>query len=377
MRNVLASIYGAQHRIRQRMLVGLCRSALEHEKRIRGRDPAASSRIVVILTGLVGDSVMCTPALAGIRRGWPEADVRLVGQRHNLDLLRACPHVNGFKLAEAIPFTIRRRAQLRRFAAWLASEAFDLALVLLGDEFAPLLWKAGIPTRVGPAQAILSPFFSHTYDIGSYRTWGPADRAAAVAVLGKPLPQELPELWPDLSAWQSMTRKLSGDGVALDPPYLVFHPFGRTEPQRLPRQAVEEVSRVLSEDRRTPVFLVGGVETRAVRIPSQAGLHDLRGRLDLAETVALISRASVVISTDSGPLHIAGALRRRTVGLFRARRPEYSTLYPTVVPLLGKNPRCEGECTWDECAKRPCRQMQNIGAAEIVATTARLLCEGC
>ena len=52
------------------------------------------------------------------------------------------------------------------------------------------------------------------------------------------------------------------------------------------------------------------------RDESYPGTIDLRGRIHLAELPALIDRASVIVSNDSAPLHIASSLKKPLVALF-------------------------------------------------------------
>jgi ADP-heptose:LPS heptosyltransferase len=80
---------------------------------------------------------------------------------------------------------------------------------------------------------------------------------------------------------------------------------------------------------------------------------------------------------DSGPLHIAGALGKPTVGLFRAIRPEYADLYPSVKPIFWEGgPQCLAQCTWDSwygCETTPCRQLEAIPNSAIVMAAQSLL----
>ena len=51
---------------------------------------------------------------------------------------------------------------------------------------------------------------------------------------------------------------------------------------------------------------------------------DLAESLNLDELIALLGLSDCVISMDSGPYHLAGAMGRPGVGLFRASRPEHA-----------------------------------------------------
>src|SRR4051794_5303631 len=104
--------------------------------------------------------------------------------------------------------------------------------------------------------------------------------------------------------------------------------------------------------------VVGGPETTG-RLPDagDAPATDVTGRLIIPELVAVIEGAARVITTDSGPFHIAGALGRPLVGMFRGSRPEHAARYPGAAVAFGRDPACESQCAWDRCRSTPCRQM--------------------
>jgi ADP-heptose:LPS heptosyltransferase len=80
----------------------------------------------------------------------------------------------------------------------------------------------------------------------------------------------------------------------------------------------------------------------------------------------VLAGAALVVSTDSGPYHIAGALGRPLVGLFRARRPEHADKYPGAQVVFGQYAACAAECQWDRCAAPACRQMSRIEANDVI-----------
>ena len=185
-------IYEWQYRARQWAVGRLCR--------LRGGatatdPPSAPSRVLVVMTGLIGDTVMSTPLIVEARRLWPAAHITLLGRRHNCELLAACPLLDARYEAPAIPFSLRKRRELARLDAWLRAQNFDVALIALGDQFAAALARARIPVRVGVRGHALEPCLTHTYSIGSPREWGPHERLNALRSLGYEVGDAAPRLW--------------------------------------------------------------------------------------------------------------------------------------------------------------------------------------
>jgi ADP-heptose:LPS heptosyltransferase len=366
----LGGIYGLQYKLR--LHAAGIRYALLHASR-----PAVSApvmpprRLALLMAGLIGDTVMCTPVVSESRRIWPEARITLIGMQHNCDLLSGSADIDGFRAVTSDPFTIRRGSELCSFRDWLAKQNFDIAIVLLGDQFALELAKAGIPTRVGVAGHPLSRSLTHVYDNGTPQTWGPEEKLNSLRVLGCPARNIQPAIRIHDTAWLTAAATLQQLGVFPGDAYCVVHPFGRTAPQRWPTESCNRLASLLSERYRLKVILAGNAEAPFLGSPGNR-LIDARGKFNLKELPAVLDRAAFVISTDSGPFHIAGALERPLVGLFRSVRLEHSRRYPQAQVLAGTDDDCRGRCAWNRCRRLPCRQMSAITIPEVLTAVGRI-----
>ncbi|HMQ04639.1 MAG TPA: glycosyltransferase family 9 protein [Pyrinomonadaceae bacterium] len=327
----------------------------------------APGKVLFVLAGLIGDSVMSMSAIAAAREILPEATFVVLGKRVNRELLGESGLDVEFYEFENDPFSLRHRGQVKKLQQWLTNQRFDLAIILLGDQFAPLLARAEIPVRVGVAGTLLENCLTHTYEIGSPRTWGTNDRLNALRCLGYIINDRLPQISVDHSASLSARKRLKDLGWA-EEDYIVLHPFGSTRRQWWNLEAAVKLSETVKKKHRLSTVLVGGPEARG-SINSESLDHaiDATGMLSLAELLAVVADAKIVVTTDSGPYHIAGALAKPIVGLFRARRPEHAGAYPNTNVILGQNNECTGSCDWDRCETLPCRQMEQITVAEVLA----------
>lgn len=339
-------------------------------------------RILVVCTGLLGDTVMCTPAIAQVRKLFPAARIFGLVTSRNRELLAPSPWFDDFLVYDWSPFPLRgaKRRDLARLKEQVRSLQPDLALILLGDDFVPLLCRSGVPRIVGVAGDEFSSFCTDTYSIGHPRTWGPDERLGALRALGYPVELVDPEVFVDSGARERVGHRLETLGRdRTQDPLVVFHPFGRTLPQWYPWPLVVAAARGISERTGSTVVLVGGSREREVLVSHglsmPEGIVNWVGSLSLQELCALIERAAAVVTTDSSPFHLAGALKRSCIGLFRAIRPEHAYRYRTVVPLFwgeGKS-ACLPGCRWNGCAHSPCRQMAGIVPQRVVDQTAGLL----
>ncbi|OHB71788.1 MAG: hypothetical protein A2V70_04575 [Planctomycetes bacterium RBG_13_63_9] len=374
MSHLASSLFGWQYRARQWVAGRLYR--LRHRAVDRATPTEDPNHVLLVIAGHIGDTVMSTPLIIEARRAWPGARITVLGQKHNCDLLSACPLVDACEETPTIPFALRRRRETARLKVWLREQKFDVAVMVLGDQFALATAEAGIPIRVGVQGSLLEPCLTHTYPIVSPRAWGPAERLNALRALGYDVRNVSPRLWVSPAAVRTGRRRLERLGLPEETPYVAVHPFGSAVRQWWPVQRVGELAEGLWRRCGWNTVVIGGPETRG-QLPDLTvdSLIDATGALSLPELLAVVENARLVISTDSGPFHIAGALGRPLVGLFRARRPEHATRYPQARVLFGHDPSCDTSCRWDHCQSAPCRQMRALGAAEVL-NAVRLAQEG-
>jgi len=313
---------------------------------------------------------MSQPTIAASREIWPDARITVLGKDHNRDLLQCDPNIDHFYVCNADPFSLRNSAEISDLKKWLIDGDFDASIILLGDQFAHLLARAGIPIRIGVKGTILETCLTDTYDIGSPRQWGANERLNGLRSLGFDVPFRFPRLYVDKNTKESALQKLFAIGLRRNEEYFVLHPFGSTLRQwfsiEKAGQLVSKINGLLG----TRTILIGGPETAA--IPFGADCFDTRGKLTIPELLAIIESAKSIITTDSGPFHIAGALDRPVVGLFRSRRPEHADAYPTSRVIFGFDTKCQDVCSWDACSQTECAQMVQIDIDQIWKA---LLCE--
>jgi heptosyltransferase-3 len=146
----MPTLYGRQYAARQwwaGQLWRLRRRGNDADRMARAlKEP---ERVLLVIAGLLGDSIMSTPVISAARRVWPRAQLTLLGQPSNCELLAACPDLDARVEVKAVPFTLRRRGEVARLQAWVTSQRFDVALLILGDQFGLMIAKADIPVRVG------------------------------------------------------------------------------------------------------------------------------------------------------------------------------------------------------------------------------------
>ncbi|WP_250453462.1 lipopolysaccharide heptosyltransferase II [Caballeronia sp. ATUFL_M2_KS44] len=124
----------------------------------------------------------------------------------------------------------------------------------------------------------------------------------------------------------SLERKLDERGIDPHAPYFVMHPGATAASRRYPPERFAEAARVVAARTGWPVLITGSASEAALCdavSASDARIVNLAGALQLGELAALINEARVLVSNNSGPVHIASAVGTPVVDLYALTNPQH------------------------------------------------------
>jgi heptosyltransferase-2 len=319
----------------------------------------------------LGDLVLALPVLEAAARAplvvlGPEPFRELVEPR--FPSIRYLPVTRSRRWAQAGAL----RA-LRPRSALLLTESLSSAL---------LAWLARVPERVGYGAEGRTPLLTRAVPrAGPARSTGRTREYQALAeAAGLAVASTAPSLraLPSEIEHAGALRRAAGleDGV----PYAAVAPGASYGPAK--QWGPERFAAVASalDARGVRSVLVGADSDREAtdrfrRAPgAPAGLVDLTGRTSLGDLVGVLAGASLVLSNDSGVMHLAAALGRPTVAIFGSTSPVWtSAAAPWVENLYAAYP-----CS--PCFRRTCPIgygcLHAITAEEVVGAAERLLARG-
>lgn len=366
MRTRISNAYDLFHRCRQ-ALAALAAPVPPVPAHVSAR---GVHKVLQVCVGLMGDTLMSLPAMSCARALFPGAEVVGLVAESGRALLELSHCFDRFIIADGSPLSLRpgRRREAAALEARLIRESFDLAVIFLGDDYAPMLTRARIPCRVFVRETPYRRLATRSYRIGHPRTWGPQERFEAWRALGlEPRPGSV-TLTPPAAAVNAVDARLR----PLPRPVVLLHPFGRTPEQWWPEPAWTALASLIRQEMRGTAILIGASSASAP--PEGSTGLEVMGLLPMPDLVALFLKADCVVSTDSGPFHLAGTMDRPGVGLFRASRSEHSRRYANIEPIVGsRDPACSRHCSWTHCRTLPCAQMAGTTAATVLEAVKRKL----
>jgi heptosyltransferase-1 len=307
-------------------------------------------RILIIKPSAIGDVVHTLPILNLLRKRWPAAHISWLVTPACAGILEGHP-----QLDEVILFERRRWAtwwrrpsrwlELRRFTRELRGRRFDLVLDLQGlfrSGWMARKTRAGVRVGFSNARELAWAFYTHRVPIETLEKHA-IDRYLELARFigcGGQVEYVFGHGEQDHAAVEGLV------GAAL-PRYAVLAPGTNWPTKRWPIERFAALPAMLRERFGLESVVVGGPSEAdlGVQIP---GAVNLAGKTSLRQLCALIERAAVVISNDSGPMHIAAALGRPLVAMFGPTNPTRTGPYARGDAVL----RLEIPCS--PCYRRRC-----------------------
>lgn len=325
----------------------------------------------------IGDAVMTMPALRALKISNPDARLSLLVKPWVSPLFEKDPNVDEIILYSdeyrGVTGRLKLAARLREYdfcSAILFQNAIDAAIISV---------LSGIPERIGyrrDARRLLLttavPFDSHARTVHHIEYY-----LNLLSQAGFEVKQSLPWIYLSLDE-RLRARETLGNlrrpVVGLNPG-AVYGSSKRWHPERF----AEVARRVIDEVSGSVVIFGGAAEAEiAEEISGSVGPPDglrmlaMAGRTSLRELAALISECDVLVTNDSGPMHVGYAVGTPLVAVFGSTSPELTGPVGDSNIVIKKNLDCS-PCFERECKKNNLKCMDLVSAREVFDAAKRLL----
>jgi heptosyltransferase-2 len=309
-------------------------------------------KILVVAPSWIGDLVLAQPLLKLLHARHPGLALDALAPRWTLPLLGRMPEVRN---AIESPFAHGdlRLGDRRRLGRELAREGYDQAIVLPNTFKSALTpFFAGIPVRTGYIGELRHGLLTDARKQDEKRFPQLAQRYATLALpRGETPPSPLPT--PGLRVDEPARRAVIGRlGLDRSRPAAALCPGAEFGPaKRWPARYFAELAQGLAAHG-CAVWLIGSqadYQTGAEIERAATGVcRNLCGETSLTEAIDLLASCSLVVSNDSGLMHIAAALGRPLVALYGSSSPAYTPPLSADARILKLNLPCS-PCFQREC----------------------------
>jgi heptosyltransferase-3 len=288
--------------------------------------------ILIVRTDRLGDVLLTTPVSTALRATFPRATISWLVRPYTAPLLGHNPDVDEILIDRGeSPGWLADRIRNGRFEA--AIVAFPRWRIVRA------LWLARVPVRIGPANKIYSILLNRR--IRQHRSKGKKHEAdynlELLAPLGVSFKRYPTRYVATDDEREAARRFLETKGISGAQPLVVLHPGSGGSSARWPIEHFAALGDALMADGCDIVVTAGPGEDheRAMGAGmSRPPVFIAGGGVSIREMAAILSRAALVVTNSTGPLHLAVALGVPTVSVYSpvpARHPARWGPYPAYV----------------------------------------------
>lgn len=342
-------------------------------------------RVLIVRIGAMGDVLHAMPAVTALREAHPEWEIGWVVEPRWLPLLRAgssSPRGSGMPLVDRVylaatrewkrrPFSGETLADIRSLARELREGRFDLCVDMQGSIRSAVIGRlAGAKRFVGPAE----PREREARWLYDERV-GTTTRHVieqGCELLGTAIGERLSSAKVMLPVDEMAEREVDSllERVVGGRRFCLIAPSAGWGAKEWPTERYGLVAGALADAGFAVLVNAGSAEdARASAVVEASGSRSVAVAGSMAQLIALVRRASLVVAGDTGPLHLAAALQRPVVAIFGPTDPARNGPYGTVARVL----RSSSSQTDHSRHAAPEMGMLEIKAGDVVGAAMELL----
>ena len=309
-------------------------------------------KILVIKPSALGDIIHGLPFLNAIRKCFPHTEIHWVLARPFAELLEGHPLLDKLWVIDkdkwkGLSNLKKTASEMIALFRGLKSEKFDIAVDLQGLLRSGIIaYASGAKIRIGLKgfkEAREGSRFFHTHRVATGgKLIHAVDRYLRVAEF----------LGCDVSDVEFPLVEGTDYAIPVSAPYAVLVPGARWQAKKWAPERFGELAKMLHKEIGFMSVIVGtkADEEEAKKIVSASGgaALSLAGKTTLRELIGIIKKSDIVISTDSGPMHIAAALGKPVFALFGTTSPARTGPYGKTSTVITADLPCS------PCFKKKC-----------------------
>lgn len=332
-------------------------------------DRSAINKILVIKLRAIGDVLLSTAVLPNLRRAFPDAHIDFLTERPSREVIEGNPYVNGIIIydnKEQSSFGLL--SEVRR-------KKYDMVIDLFGNPRSALItWFSGARYRVGYRfkwrqycyNIIVEPRGGEVHNLQFNLD---ALRAIEVPIIESSIYFPLTDEGMKFAKEFFNEHNLSGEFV------VALNPSGGWYTKRWRPHQYAKFADAVVRDYHAQVLILWGPGEHNLALEIQSTMTSKAVMLPsttLQQLGAILQRCSVLVTNDSGPMHIAAAVGVPLLAIFGPTRPDFQgPVGEKHAVVRNEKLVCLG-CNLTECPiGNPC--MVELSVDEVTRTFAQLV----
>ena len=327
-------------------------------------------RILVVNVNWIGDVIFSAPVFKTLKTEYPQARISCLAVPRVREVLESIPFIDeiivydeeGRHWSPLAKLALILRLRRKKFdAAFLLHRSLTRAL---------LVYWAGIPRRIGYDEKGRGRYLTHRAEFPGSDVHRSDHYLNILESYGIKVEDRQCRLNVCPQAVKDVAALLDAGHIREDDFVVAVNPGGNWDLKRWPHERFSLLISRLMEQAQAKVVVTGAVKdalwNRKIMALFRHKPLDLTGKTNLKQLMALFKRADIVVSADSGPLHLASGVGTDVIGLFGPTRPEITgPRGPGRSIVIQQDVGCNREpCYHIKCPDNTC--MQAISVNDVI-----------
>lgn len=322
--------------------------------------------ILIVRTDRIGDLILTLPLAGLIKKQYPNSKVSFLVREYTKNLVSHHPHIDEVLVLKELDGNVRLFDNIKL----IKQKKFDSCIVVYPRfRISLIVFFSGIKNRIGTGYRWYSFLFNQK--VYEHRKNAEHHELEYNVNLLEKLGIKINlnesnvsyDLKTDDNALQNVIKTLIDEKIDLQKQIIIIHPGSGGSSMDLPINKFIGLVNKLDNDN-YQIILTGSINEIELceKIKSSNKVKNLAGKFNLDELTALISKSSMFISNSTGPIHIAAALGKYTVGFYpkivscsKERWSPYTNKKLVYEPQID----CKN-CTREQCEKLNCMDSIDI-----------------
>ncbi len=327
----------------------------------------APENLLIVRTDRIGDVVLSLPLARLVKKHYKDCKVTYLVRDYTRELVEDHPYINEVLILNESNGKVNIKSNIQQIVKF----RFDAGIVVYPTfRTALILFLSGLKTRIGTGYRWYSFLFNKK--VFEHRKYAEKHELEFNVNLLKMIGID-ETINPDTVRFdlqvngrtvEKINELFSEHNVDENRPVVIVHPGSGGSAVDLSAEKLKELAVMLSAENDITLIITGSASEKSLceQLVVNDKVINLAGFLSIKEIIALINRCTVFVSNSTGPIHIAAALDKHTVGFYpnllacsHKRWRPYSTKSEIFTPVT----ECK-DCAREQCLSTNCMNTINM-----------------
>ncbi len=281
-----------------------------------------NNRIIIVRMDRIGDVVLSTAAIKAVRDAYPKSYIAVLVRPYAREVVDGNPYIDEVMTYDKSGKEKSLTGKIR-FIANLKSKKFDLAIILHPKNSSHIFtYLAGIPKRLGYDRklgVLLTDKIPHTKQYGLKHEIDCA--LDLLRYIGIESPDKSLHMPVNSASEERVKSLFQKNGISPNGPVITIHPAASCMSRRWALERFAEASDILAQKYGARIVIISGsgddkIMGDKLAKMMKSGPLNLAGKTTVSDLASILRKSRLLISNDSGPVHISCAVGTPVISIF-------------------------------------------------------------